>query len=91
MRALHPGPASEFALPLSPMPYDPSKPVEGTLCDAAEMRSQLQGLKDEIDAVPVVTAAQVDTTVTLAPGSMATATAQLVGGRSDLIELLEQR
>jgi len=42
------------------MPYDPTKPVEGTLCDAAEMRSQLTGLKDEIDALAVnsVTQAQ---------------------------------
>ena len=34
------------------MSYDPTKPVEGTLCDAAEMRSQLEGLHDEIAAVP---------------------------------------
>ena len=26
-------------------------PVEGTLCDAAEMRSQFTGLKDEIDTL----------------------------------------
>jgi hypothetical protein len=34
------------------MPFDPAKPVEGTLCDAAEMRAQLTGLKDLIDALP---------------------------------------
>src|SRR5688572_2311365 len=34
------------------MAYDSTKPVEGTLCDAAEMRSQFTGLKDEIDALP---------------------------------------
>ena len=50
------------------MSYDPSKPVEGTLCDAAEMRSQLNGLKALIDAVPVVTGAAVDS-VTLGSGT----------------------
>ena len=33
------------------MPYDPAKPVEGTLIDAVEMRSQFTGLHDEIDAL----------------------------------------
>ena len=32
------------------MPYDPNLPLEGTEIDAAEMRSQLQGLKALIDA-----------------------------------------
>jgi len=32
------------------MPYDPSKPVENSPLDAAEMRNQLNGLKDLIDA-----------------------------------------
>ena len=32
------------------MPYDPTKPVNGTLVDAAELRSQFAGLKTEIDA-----------------------------------------
>jgi len=40
------------------MPYDPTKPVEGTLCDAAEMRSQFNGLKDEIDLLAVNSVSQ---------------------------------
>ena len=31
------------------MPYDPTKPQENTPLDAAEMREQLQGLKQLID------------------------------------------
>lgn len=34
------------------MPYDPNLPQENTLVDAAQMRGQLNGLKDLIDAVP---------------------------------------
>ena len=49
------------------MPFDPTKPVEGTLCDAAEMRSQLNALKALIDAGGV-TGAQVDS-VTIGSGT----------------------
>jgi hypothetical protein len=31
------------------MPYDPTKPQENTPLDAAEMRAQFAGLKEEID------------------------------------------
>lgn len=34
------------------MPFDPSLPQENTPVDAAQMRSQLTGLKDLIDAIP---------------------------------------
>ncbi len=34
------------------MPYDPSLPQENTPVDAAQMRGQLNGLKELIDAVP---------------------------------------
>ena len=61
------------------MPYDPTKPVEHTDLDAAEMREQLQGLKSLIDAVPTVGAAQVDGVNTLNPGEPAEATAQVTG------------
>ena len=57
------------------MPYDPTKPVEGTLCDAVEMRSQLSGLHELIPA-----AAQVDTTSTGSPGSSAAVSVSLAGG-----------
>ena len=49
------------------MPFDPTKPVEGTLCDAVEMRSQLTGLKALIDAGGV-TGATVDS-VTIGSGT----------------------
>lgn len=62
------------------MAFDPTKPADGSLIAAAEMRSQLQGLHDEIVASAGVTGAQVDSTVTLSPGSPATAAAQLIGG-----------
>src|SRR6187551_1653944 len=62
------------------MAFNPLLPADGSLIVAAELRGQFTGLHDEIVAVPVVTGAQVDTTVTLAPGSMATATAQLTAG-----------
>ena len=50
------------------MPYDPALPVEGTECDAVQMRAQLTGLKSLIDAVPAVTGASVDS-VTLGSGT----------------------
>ena len=34
------------------MPFDPSLPVAGTEIDAVQMRAQLIGLKDLIDALP---------------------------------------
>jgi hypothetical protein len=51
------------------MPYDPNLPLENTDIDAAEMRGQLQGLKELIDAVPTVDSAQVDGVNPLPPGS----------------------
>ena len=61
------------------MPYDPNLPQAGTEIDAVQMRSQLHGLKDLIDAVASVNAAQVDTTTTLPSGSPATASVSVVG------------
>lgn len=34
------------------MPYDPSLPAQGSTLSSAQMRAQLQGLKELIDAVP---------------------------------------
>jgi hypothetical protein len=34
------------------MPFDPTLPLEHTEIDAAQMRAQLNGLKDLIDAIP---------------------------------------
>ena len=55
------------------MPYDPSKPAASSPNSSAEMREQLTGLKSLIDAVSVVIAAQTQNTMTLSPGSPATA------------------
>ena len=50
------------------MPYNPALPVEGTECDAVQMRAQLTGLKTLIDAVTAVTGATVDS-VTIGSGT----------------------
>jgi putative salt-induced outer membrane protein YdiY len=52
--------------------FDPTLPQENTLADAAQMRSQLNGLKALIDAILTISAAQVDTVNTLPPGNPAT-------------------
>ncbi len=59
--------------------FDPNLPQENTLADAAQMRSQLNGLKALIDAILTVTAAQVDSTNTLPQGSPANASVSLIG------------
>ena len=61
------------------MPYDPTLPQEGTPLDAVQMRSQLHGLKDLIDAMASVNAATVDGTNTLPAGSPAVATVSVIG------------
>ena len=52
--------------------FDPSLPANGTRLVSAEMRSQLTGLKDLIDAVSAITAAQIDSVTTGNPGDAAT-------------------
>ena len=59
--------------------FDPTLPQENTLADAAQMRSQLNGLKALIDAILTVTAAQVDSTNTLPQGSPANASVSVIG------------
>ena len=59
--------------------FDPNLPQQNTLADAAQMRSQLNGLKDLIDAIPGVNSAVVDSVETLPPGSAATVAVSLVG------------
>ena len=61
------------------MPYDPNLPQAGTEIDAVQMRSQLTGLKDLIDAIASVNAAEVDSTNTLPAGSPAVAGVSVVG------------
>ena len=50
------------------MPFDPNLPQAGTEIDAVQMRSQLNGLKDLIDEILTVTAAQIDGVNTVNPG-----------------------
>jgi hypothetical protein len=59
--------------------FDPNLPQANTEIDAVQMRSQLNGLKDLIDAVPTLNAAQVDATNTLTPGSPAEAAVMVTG------------
>lgn len=62
------------------MPYDPNLPQPDTLADANQMRAQLSGLKDLIDAVPAITSAQVDAVNTLPAGEPATVAVSISGG-----------
>jgi hypothetical protein len=61
------------------MPFDPSLPQENTPVDAVQMRAQLNGLKDLIDALAVITAAQVEAVNTVPTGTSANATVSVVG------------
>lgn len=72
------------------MPFDPTKPANGSANSSAEMRGQLNGLKDLIDAVPTVTTAQVDAVTTLPPGDPATAAASITGDTLHLTFSLPQ-
>ena len=47
--------------------FDPNLPQAGTEINAVQMRGQLKGLKDLIDAISNITYAQVDSTTTLNP------------------------
>lgn len=65
------------------MPFDPAKPANNSPNSSAEMRAQLNGLKDLIDALPTgagISGAVVESVSTLPPGNPATATVSLVGG-----------
>jgi len=70
------------------MPFDPTKPAFGSPDSSAEMRAQLNGLKDLIDAVPAgpqgpqgppFASAVVDAVNTLNPGDSATVDASFDG------------
>ena len=60
--------------------FDPNLPQAGTEVDAVQMRSQLNGLKSLIDAVPTITGAVVDAVNTLPAGSPAQVSASVSGG-----------
>ena len=60
--------------------YDPTLPANGTPLASAEMRAQLTGLKDLIDAIQTITAAQMDAVNTVPPGDPAAVTLSVAGG-----------
>ena len=60
--------------------FDPNLPQENTVADAAQMRSQFNGLKALIDAMSSITAAQVDGVNTLPAGSAAQVNVNVSGG-----------
>ena len=53
------------------MPYDPSLPAAGSPLQSQVIRDQFHGIKDLIDAVPTITAAQVDVVNTVGAGQSA--------------------
>lgn len=59
--------------------FDPTKPANNAPNSSAEMRAQLNGLKDLIDAILTITDAQVDGVNTLPPGAPANASVSVVG------------
>lgn len=61
------------------MPFDPNLPQAGTEIDAVQMRGQLNGLKDLIDAIVTLTAAQVDGVNSVNPGDPASVMVSVVG------------
>jgi len=65
--------------PLSKSMFDPNLPIENTEIDAVQMRGQLTGLKDLIDAVQSVTSVQVDGVDTLNPGDAASVSLSVIG------------
>jgi len=62
------------------MPFDPTLPAANTPNSSAQMRAQLNGLKDLIDNIGSVTSAQVDAVTTLPAGDAATVDASITGG-----------
>ncbi|MCX6856544.1 MAG: hypothetical protein NTV80_16755 [Verrucomicrobia bacterium] len=61
------------------MSFDPNIPATNAEATSAMFRAQFNGLKDLIDAVPTLNAAQVDSTNTLPQGSPANASVSVIG------------
>jgi hypothetical protein len=63
------------------MPYDPDPPLENTEIDAAQMRSQLQGLKELIDliATGTISVVFIDSITVVGPFDPPAASVSLVG------------
>ncbi|MDZ4405570.1 hypothetical protein [Prosthecobacter sp.] len=62
------------------MPYDPNLPPNNVQVKAQELRAQFNGLKDLIDAIQSITAAQVDAVTTVNPGDPAVVTLSVADG-----------
>jgi len=62
------------------MPYDPTYPPTNALIESAPMRTQFNGLKDLIDAIQTISAAQVDAVTTVEPGDPAVVTLNVADG-----------
>ncbi|MBL9131640.1 MAG: hypothetical protein JNG86_10600 [Verrucomicrobiaceae bacterium] len=61
------------------MPFDPSYPPTNAEIESAPLRGNFNGLKDLIDALQSITAAQVDGVTTLLPGDSATVSLSVIG------------
>ena len=61
------------------MPYDPNYPPLNAEIESAPLRGQFNGLKDFIDAIVTVTAAQIDGVTTLLPGETASVGLSVIG------------
>lgn len=61
------------------MPYDPSYPPTGAEIQSAPLRDQFTGLKELIDAILTIVAAQIDSVSTLDPGQAATVSVSVNG------------
>ena len=61
------------------MPYDPNYPPTNALIESAPLRGQFNGLKDLIDAISTITAAQVDAVNSVPPDSPAQVNLSVTG------------
>lgn len=61
------------------MPFDPNLPLENTEIDAVQMRGQLNGLKELIDAISGIDSAVIDAVNTTPPGGAAGVSLSVVG------------
>jgi hypothetical protein len=60
--------------------YDPSYPPTNAEIESAPLRAQFNGLKDLIDAIQTISAAQIDAVNTVPPGDPAAVTLSVAGG-----------
>ena len=61
------------------MPFDPSYPPTGAEIQSAPLRDQFTGLKELIDAILTIVAAQIDSVSTLDPSQAATVSVSVNG------------